>query len=200
MPNNVQALKIDGPSTTIGGPSPGARNVISNNGDGIWVGSGGSDTVIQGNYIGTDITGSVAMGNGGPGVLISTANITVGGPGEGEGNVISNNANGGVLLTGSLATGAVVKGNLIGTDASGTAAMGNAFYGLIIYSGASNNTIGGTATGDGNVISGNNGQGLRIYDPSSTGNSVIGNLIGTQPDGVTSSREHRSRSSNLQLV
>ena len=183
---NGQGIKTDGPSTIIGGPSPGVGNLLSgNSGEGIQVTFGGTNTVIQGNYIGTDITGSVALNNGATGVLIGGGNVTVWGTGQGEGNVISNSGNGGVILLNSFASGAVVQGNYIGTNASGTAAMGNAFYGVIMLNGASNNTIGGTATGAGNVISGNNGQGLRIYDSNSTGNSVIGNLIGTQPDGVT---------------
>ena len=88
--------------------------------------------LVQGNMIGTDMTGTVAIGNTGAGVLVgdgSSAN-TIGGPVGGARNVISGNAEG-VLITGATTTGTLVAGNLIGTDANGTAAIGNLTAGIV---------------------------------------------------------------------
>src|SRR5262249_14197721 len=71
-----------------------------------------------------------------------------------------------------------------GTAATGMAALGNAGVGVVISLSASNNTIGGTATGAGNVISGNDSYGIRIVDNNTTGNVVQGNLIGTNLAGT----------------
>ena len=70
-------------------------------------------------------------------------------------NLISANATG-VNITGAGATGNVVQGNYIGTDITGTVDLGNTNDGVLINSGAANNTIGGAAAGAGNLISGNN--------------------------------------------
>ena len=50
----------------VGGLTPGARNVIPGNSDGVFIRGAGSK--VQGNYIGTDITGTLALGNSGNGV------------------------------------------------------------------------------------------------------------------------------------
>ena len=77
-----------------------------------------------------------------------------------------------------------IQGNFIGTDASGHAALANGGNGILIEDGSSDNTIGGAAAGDGNVISGNgNGPGVQII--GSSGNVVQGNLIGTDASGTT---------------
>ncbi|MBS1790823.1 MAG: putative Ig domain-containing protein [Acidobacteria bacterium] len=90
----------------------------------------------------------------------------------------------GILISGSGAN--TIKGCLIGTNGSGTATSANA-VGIKIL-GASNNTIGGTAPGERNLISGNTGAGVLIsYDtPNSlaaSGNQVIGNFIGPDANG-----------------
>ena len=114
------------------------------------------------------------------GLLINAGGSTV------EGLVINRFAGDGVQITGSGATGNVVQGNFIGTNAAGTAALGNG-NGVVIDNGASNNTIGGTGAGAGNVISGNSGDGIDIGLPttlSSNGNFVQGNKIGTNAAGT----------------
>lgn len=85
------------------------------------------------------------------GIYNGAANNTIGGTVSGAPNLISANKANGVDLNGS-GTGNLVQGNFIGTDASGTAALGNASDGVSIESGTSNNTIGGTVSGAGNVI------------------------------------------------
>ena len=108
-------------------------------------------------------------------------NNIVGGSGPGEGNVISG-GDLGVGILGSGTDGNVVKGNFIGTNASGTAAVPNS-VGVQIGSGAQGNIIGGSGSGEGNVISGNLSEGVRIL--SGTSNNVLkGNYIGTDASGT----------------
>lgn len=76
-----------------------------------------------------------------------------------------------------------MAGNYIGTAKSGTAALGNESGGVLISYGASRNTLGGTASGAGNVISGNVSSGVDI-GPNSIGNMVLGNRIGTDASGT----------------
>jgi parallel beta-helix repeat protein len=109
------------------------------------------------------------------------AQNTVGGSGPGERNVISGGGVG-VGILGSGTDGNVVKGNFIGTNASGTAAVPNSL-GVQIDWGAQGNIIGGSGPGEGNVISGNQSEGVRIF--SSTSNNVLkGNYIGTDASGT----------------
>ena len=116
---------------------------------------------VQGNFIGTDVSGTIALGNG-TGVFIQASftagpkkNI-IGGPAPGEGNVISGNTRGVFIedddLVGTI--GNLIQGNLIGTDVSGTSALGNVTYGVEVR-GASDNTIGGNSAGEGNIIANN---------------------------------------------
>src|SRR5262249_47063803 len=85
------------------------------------------------------------------------------------GNLISGNATGVDLRS----PGNTVQGNLIGTDWTGLVALGN-YTGLYLADCAANNTIGGTAAGAGNVISGNHSG---VVVTSGTGNSILGNSI-----------------------
>ena len=99
---------------------------------------------------------------------------TIGGTAAGAGNLISGNG-GGVYVRGSGATGNKVEGNYIGTQGDGTSALGNTGHGVVISTVASDNTIGGTAAGAGNVIAFNGGDG--VYVISGTGNLIDPNSI-----------------------
>src|SRR5262249_61630372 len=101
---------------------PGTGNLVSaKSGSGI-IGFGGvglpSVNVVQGNKIGTDITGNKALPNFGHGVLISAQNTLVGGTADGAGNLISGNRGDGVKLASTVGPGNVVQGNRIGTNAA----------------------------------------------------------------------------------
>ncbi len=123
-------------------------------GNGILI-NGTSGNLVVGNYIGTDVNGTANLGNS-TGVLLqqgATAN-TIGGTAAGTANVVSGNTFG-VFFSISGTSGNVVLGNFIGTDVHGTAALGNGTRGVAIEFGATANTIGGTTTDSGNVISGN---------------------------------------------
>lgn len=141
-------------------------------GGGIFLGENG-DNVIQGNYIGTDISGSSASANYWGIDMESSDNNTIGGPEPGEGNVISGNFNMGIRIAGS--DNNVVQGNFIGTDATGSSALGNGNQGIWI-SNSNGNIVGGMASGEGNVISSNADVGVRIGFGSN--NQIYGNIIG----------------------
>lgn len=181
---NVQnGVKILGsPNITIGGLAAGARNVISGNGsNGVLVNSDGlNPTKVQGNYIGTDATGSVALGNVAAGVALFTANNIIGGTTLQARNVISGNGREGVYIT---AIGNYVQGNFIGTNAAGTAALGNTLDGVKM-DGAPSTFVGGTEAGARNVISGNHGAGLTIFGAGASSNIMQGNFIGTDVTGT----------------
>ena len=162
-------------------------NLISGNGnDGVQMSGSASFNVVAGNKIGTDVSGTAALGNSSSGVEVDagcTGN-TIGGTASGAGNVISANGAYGVWITGGGTTQNLVQGNSIGTDITGTAALGNAYSGVQIDSGAANNTIGGTIPADSNVISANQNYGVHITGSGTTGNLVQGNTIGTDITGT----------------
>jgi parallel beta-helix repeat protein len=151
--------------------------------NGIFIDGGGAHT-LTGNYIGLDPDGLTVTSNFDDGILIrnKSTNNTIGGTTVAARNVIAGNLNSGIAIYDVGTTGNVVSGNYIGTDASGAKAAGN-IAGVFLDLGASNNTIGGTATGAGNVISGN-AAGMFILGPETTGNVVQGNRIGTNAAGT----------------
>jgi titin len=192
--NRFQGISVlSGTGNVIGGSSPAERNVVSgNNGQGIWLASSGN--TVRGNFIGTDRTGTLALGNGLEGVFIwpcpfgncpggPAQNNVVGGSAPGEGNVISGNSDG-VWIQDSAN---LVEGNFIGTDVSGTLPLGDRNDGVHIASGTANE-IGGTAAEQRNIISGNGSDGINVGGGSSgesTGNLIQGNFIGTDQTGTT---------------
>jgi len=181
--NGVQSISLN---TLIGGLVPGARNIISGNtGNGVYLRGAGNK--LQGNYIGTDITGTLAMGNAGTGVIAGETAL-IGGTEPEARNIIS--ANGGIGNNGNVALGfnnsgpaALVQGNYIGTDVTGTKALGGAPAGITISS--NNNVIGGTVAGARNVISGNT-VGIQIgtfFSGAPAGSVIQGNIVGLNPLG-----------------
>jgi Viral BACON domain len=184
--NAFDGLNIASSNNTIGGTAAAARNVISGNGNtGILITAGPTGNLVQGNFIGTNAAGTGAIGNG-TGVLTqgqsgNSSSHTIGGTAPGARNIISGNNGPGISIGGTL-TGSVVQGNFIGTDVTGRTAVANASDGVLIMFGSANNTIGGTTPAARNVISGNGANGVRSdYHP----NTVQGNFIGTQADGVS---------------
>ena len=175
----------------------------------MWItGTGTDSNLVSGNFIGTDVSGSIAIANGsapvtgadqesyGGGVVImngASSNV-VGTTGQsadnaGQGNLISGNANDGVDIYGASTDFNVVAGNMIGTNLSGTSALANVERGVLIAAGASSNVIGtnGDGLGDaaeGNLISGNFNEGVMIVDALTNSNVLAGNLIGTNAAGT----------------
>ncbi|HEX9386976.1 MAG TPA: hypothetical protein VF918_11705 [Anaerolineales bacterium] len=139
-----------------------------------------------------DRTGLIALGNGTDcchsGIVLHSgaSNNTIGGNIPSAGNVISGNTADGVTITDPGTSGNIVSGNFIGTDRTGTQDLGNSFDGVVMVGGTSNNLIGGTEAGAGNVLSGNGANGVAIYHFETTGNLVQGNFIGTDVTGTLS--------------
>lgn len=182
--NTFNGVVLDGATnSSIGGSDVAARNVIASNGaNGINIINAASGTSIQGNYIGTDSSGTLDRGNAQSGVRIAGASgNTVGGSGPGTGNVLSGNTFNGVVVENGPATNNSIVGNFIGTDEAGTAALPNSLNGVQIATGASGNLVGGTTAGAGNLISGNTQNGVHL---TTAGNSVAGNTIGLNAGGT----------------
>ncbi len=182
----------------------GAGNLISGNVHSILV-DGSNSNVIEGNYIGTDATGTQPLGNHeGPWFLDGSSDNTIGGvsshDGNGKltglGNLIAGNDYWGINLDSTFSDGGAdsantVQGNFIGTDVTGTLALpngtgdsslSNGHEGIDIFGGSSFNLIGGTTQGTGNVISGNAMGG--IYFSNASSNIIEGNKIGTDVTGT----------------
>ena len=178
--NKNEGIRItDAANNVIGGAGAGAGNVISANDQGIKVDkSASTGTLIHGNRIGTDSSGSADLGNKKTGIQIQDASGTlVGGSAAGEGNLISGNDSHGIEINKAGATASVIFGNRIGTDASGTAALGNGEHGILIKKDALDNTVGGTAAGQANTIAFNLGGGVVIAGDADPGNRISGNSI-----------------------
>jgi titin len=177
---NTYGVDVKSSGNTIGGTTLGSRNLISGS---IWEGVviEADHNVVEGNYIGTDVTGVAALPNRSDGVILLGTYNTVGGAANGSRNVISGNQGSGVYCGYAGAHHNVVEGNFIGTDATGTIALGNGREGVTLY--GANNTVGGTTVSACNLISGNVTAGVRIKMMGADQNVVEGNYIGTDVTG-----------------
>lgn len=128
---------------TVGGTSLAARNLISGNTDGRGIVTNGNIT-IEGNYIGTNSSGTAAIPNS-YGIYANSATTgAIGGAAPGAGNLISGN---GIGIGLHLSIGFTIQGNFIGTQADGTSPLGNpAIGGGVDEEDASNIRVGGTAS------------------------------------------------------
>jgi len=151
--------------------------------DGLVIDGGGSHLIV-GNYIGTDITGTLNRANVQEGIYVAgSAGNTIGGVNALDRNVISGNGDAGILIL--QGSGNFVRGNYIGTTANGLSALGNTQSGVAIYN-SSGNLIGGASVGARNLISANGNSGIYILNPGSFLNQIQGNRIGTTADGNAS--------------
>jgi titin len=189
-PNRINGVDIVGGASfnTVGGTTPGARNVLSGNAyNGVVIAFAGTvDNLVEGNDIGTTASGGTALANGGDGVdIVGGANTnTIGGASAAARNIISGNSGNGVNIRDANSNNNVIAHNDIGTNLAGTAALANGGDGVLVQNGATNNTVGGTAAGSGNVVSGNAVCGVYLKDPGTSGNVVEGDLIGTNAAGT----------------
>jgi CSLREA domain-containing protein len=153
--------------------------VINNFSSGILI-SSGTGYKVEGNFIGTDPSGTVDEGNRSAGVFISTSNTTVGGTTPDKRNLISGN------FYGVEASGRdnKIEGNLIGTNKDGTNTpnnLGNS-YGVLVLSQSNNNTVGDSDPSDdltnaANTIAFNFGRGVTIGFGAGHGNRILSNSI-----------------------
>jgi hypothetical protein len=147
-----------------------------------------SGLTLVGNFIGTDPSGTVGLGNTQAGIFLSnSARNTIGGTAPGDRNLVSDNQFQGIHIEGAGSFGNHVLGNLVGTTISGDTALGN---GSQVYlgdgirlNGASYNVIGGPSPADRNVVAGNFDDGIDLHD-GSTHNIVEGNLDGVAANGT----------------
>lgn len=142
--NLAAGIYVDESSdNTIGGTSAGARNIISGNGDeGVAITNGATRSNVQGNFIGTDVTGTRPLGNSNGVTVTQALEVTIGGADNGARNIISGNLENGIGLGESIlhgptpnlfgGTGTVIQNNFIGTDLSGTAHVPNAENGIFV--------------------------------------------------------------------
>ncbi|TFB08757.1 choice-of-anchor D domain-containing protein, partial [Candidatus Marinimicrobia bacterium MT.SAG.2] len=188
--NAVLKIEIDGTNAgdtdgfTIGAGNSTIKGLVINrfSGNGIVMITNGGNR-IEGNFLGTDVSGTAALGNGNGVGLLSSNNI-IGGTTPETRNVISGNFGEGVSIAGDDTLGGnLVQGNYIGTDLTGTGRLNNTTGVLVL---TSNNTIGGMTEAARNVIS-TNLTGISIGSPDLPivwGNLVEGNFIGTNAAGT----------------
>jgi hypothetical protein len=173
--------------TTTGGNILIRTNVVTENGqDGIEIGGAAQGIRVTGNIIGLNTDGFIAMGNHDNGIEVDgTAHSDViGGPQPTFNvipeNVISSNGGNGVAIDGR-AHGITVNNSYIGTDVAGVQHRGNSDSGVYLGTGTGGNVIGSTNASLLTVISANTSDGIDME--GTTGNSVVGTLIGTDANG-----------------
>ena len=167
--NGGNGIRVTGTANIIGAGDPSTRNVVSANaGAGVDVVSG-RDNAVAYNYIGTGVTGTSDVGNGGDGVLVDADDAVV------DSNVIGGNTGNGVLVRGA---GGKVVGNQIGVSSTGTlpSVVSNDLDGVRVEGAGA--TIGEYLAG--NTIGANLGNGIRL---ASSGASVAANYVGTDVNG-----------------
>ncbi|MFZ1388676.1 MAG: GEVED domain-containing protein [Thiolinea sp.] len=167
----------------VGGTTAAERNVISANfKDGINTRFGTNRISILGNYLGTDISGTVNLGNTDNGIFLAdTQNAVIGNSSAAGRNIIAGNKISGIRNSSS--PGTIIAGNYIGLDVSGAVAMGNNLHGIYVQTSA-NVRIGGSAIADRNVIAANKVIGVFITGAASN-TRVENNLVGLKADGTT---------------
>ena len=173
----------------IGGTTAAVRNLISGvDGAGIIITNGGTGNLIQGNYIGTDLTGTLSLGVQRVGVYVQGASgNTIGGTAAGAGNLISGNIDYGVYFQDDARSN-LVLGNIIGANGAGTNALPNGNAGIFIYNPSLltptlDNNVGGTTPTARNIISGNNPYGV-VLGQGATNTLIQGNYIGAAALGT----------------
>lgn len=177
---------VFGKGDLIGGHLPGSGNIFSGSGTGILLLSPAAGDTIAGNYIGTDVTGKVAIPNSVWDIdAENVPDLVIGGTGASDGNVISASGQSGIFCESTPPSttghGVSIYRNFIGTDAIGKNAVGNTQNGILLWDSYAN--IGDV--GLGNVISGNHGSGIYVEgDQGSNFNTISGNWIGVTANGT----------------
>ena len=182
-------IDLETANNTIGGIAAngplGQGNLISGVSNPLLIAGGANKNLVQGNYIGTDVTGLLPLGNFTAGIDINAVNTnTIGGTAAGAANVIGANKLYGVEIQGPSAQFNQIRGNLIGVGVDKTTPLGNTLDGVFI-NGSSNNVVGGTiiqgtAPAFGNVIDFNGSSvagSAGVYLNGGVGNGILSNSI-----------------------
>ena len=181
--NADQGIDINGDRVLVGGLSAGEGNVISSNTDGIITYNGSSEVTIQGNFIGTDLTGLIARGNSNRAINNVNGTSTWD---EIRNHLISANDSSITIDSDDSVSGVsgdiIIAGNYIGTDRTGNAALSNTDEGIRLEGVTAGVTIGGTAASDRNIIGGGN---RGIYLDGSDDVEILGNYLGVGADGTS---------------
>src|SRR6056297_3086136 len=204
-PNGVGISVINSTNNQIGGTSISRRNVISANRVGIDFEPGSGLNIVEGNYIGTTLDGTQALGNKFNLQIRGSVDNRIGGSTDLQRNIISGayteevdgrlEGGSGIVLTAGttssdtevVSSGNVITGNYIGTDVTGKVALANERGGLLLLFGSTDNRVGGENTGEGNVISGNGQYGVYFQgnpELQVNNNIVQGNYIGVDATGT----------------
>lgn len=189
LPNSWSGVAIFGgaQSNTVGGLTSGARNLISgNNNQGIVLADSGTNlNLVQGNFIGVNAAGTLALPNVFAGISIfgGAQSNTIGGTVPGARNVIAGNQSQGMTISDAATAFNLVQGNYLGLDLNGVSAIGNS-SGIDIFGGAHGNTIGSTSGGGRNYIAGNSNYGISLSGSGTNGNLIQGNTIGLNVAGA----------------
>jgi len=190
--NFGDGIEINGSFCSVGVGTDVDRNVISGNrGNGIRIAqaAGGDlarNNAIRGNYIGLGPDGVAFAPNAQAGVRIETAQNTVGGPTNADGNYIAGNGASNVVVIGAAAAGNVIRRNTIGVNIDDRRAVSGASGWGVLINDAPDNTVGGDTNADGNLISGNWSGGVQVLGGNnSTGNRILRNRIGTDRFGTS---------------
>ncbi len=176
----------------VGGTTVSVRNIVSNNGfDGIRL-DNSTTPVVQGNYVGVDITGLLDFGNGETGINVYNAGVaTIGGNTYSARNISSGNGQDGIFLHDNCA-GSIVRANFTGVGKDGTTIIGNGQSGIRVWGGTSSNgiIIGGANYVERNVTAANGAtatsdsrDGIRM-EGGAGGHIVKGNFCGTDSTGT----------------
>jgi parallel beta-helix repeat protein len=198
IPNAISGIygTIDCTNHSIGGNTVAARNIVSGNTvNGIKYDTRCNDLIIEGNYVGTDVTGAGApatFGNGQIGIFLLNDCLRprIGGTTTAQRNIVSGNGrtwvpgsgNGtGILFNGNI-TNAVITGNYIGLAADGSTAVPNYENGVVVLGASNNLTLGGNTAATRNVISSNGYQGVVVLQSDSP--LIIGNYFGIDAGGT----------------
>ena len=179
--------------TQLGGTDPASRNLISGNTTGVFGAGPGTPigTIIEGNYVGTNASGTKSVGNvdafrfdsWGPSCTDGTkdndlSKSIIGGTAPGAGNLISGNTGAAIIIgfpNCARANGLRIKGNLIGVQSDGTNRLPN-IWGIEVAAG-SDNVIGGLEAGAGNVIAFNDSGVIIGGGTESARNQILSNAI-----------------------
>jgi CSLREA domain-containing protein len=113
--NTVSGVRVETPGNLIGGTATGAGNVISDNGDaGVLIfGTGAVNNAVQGNKIGTDVSGTSNLGNLNGVSVTDASETTIGGTVDAAANKIALNRSQGIIIAGDAATGNSILRNSI---------------------------------------------------------------------------------------
>ncbi len=161
--NDTHGLVIDNSTNIlVGGSMEGEGNLISANGsNGVVITDNSSEVYIEGNKIGTDITGKENFGNGREGILIDNAQNIYIGSSEGGRNLISGNLEG--IRIANKSQNIFMVNNKVGTDIDGEFAIPNQEDGIDIDTTTFNLFVGDAETEIGNLISGNGQDGIDLH-------------------------------------